>query len=570
MEKLRGKLRRIDRRGYKAYKELKGVYRFPDYSLFIDYVQSDPFAPPSRIRVTLSIESAGFPGEFYSNSSKKTGLEDFLLRKSYRVLKTLEKRRGTGKSGILDIQKPAQEILRQSAVIIKDGKIEVRFFIGLPALGRTILVKDAEDIFFRSIPDFVRRALILDRGEYGVLKKHTQLVEDEDYLREKLKDLKLVAFVKDDSILPRRSGIDPRPMEKGAIPFKSPESLRMKIDLPNQGEITGMGIPEGITLIVGGGYHGKTTLLLAIQSGIYNHIEEDGRGFVVARRNTVKIRAEDGRRIEKVDISPFITNLPMGMETKNFSTDNASGSTSQAANIIEAIEAGAELLLLDEDTSATNFMIRDRRMQLLVTKDKEPITPFIDRVRVLYRNYGVSTILVMGGSGDYLEVADRVIAMEDFIPKDITQEANMIVKEIPSERTVEGGKMIERIEKRVIRPEGFDPRRGRKEVKIDTPSTNLIRFGREAIDLQAIEQIVNINQTKSIGYAIYYALRNGIIDGKRNLLEILKILEKGFLNSSDYDKLSPFGLPMGEFAEIRSMEIASAINRMRSLKVASL
>lgn len=569
MQRLREKLLRIDRKGYKAYKGLKGEYKFPNYTLLIESVQSDPFAPPSRIRVSLSMSTAGFPFELYSNNSKKTGLEDFLLRKAYMTLKSLEKRRGTGKSGILDIQKPGQEILKQTGVVVKDGRIEARFFIGLPALGRTILARDAEEIFFRSIPEFVRRALLFDRKDYEKLKEHTSLVEDQDYLREKLKQMGLVSFIKDNSILPRRSGIDSRPMEKGAIPFKSPESLRVKINLPNRGEVTGMGIPEGITLIAGGGYHGKTTLLLAIQNGVYNHIEGDGREFVITVKNAIKIRAEDGRRIEKVDISPFINNLPMGMDTRDFSTDNASGSTSQAANIIEAIEAGAELLLLDEDTSATNFMIRDKRMQLLVAKDNEPITPFIDKVKSLYKDYGVSTILVMGGSGDYLDIADRVIVMENFIPKDATEKAKMVVKKVPSDRRKEGGERFGRIRKRVIRPEGFNPRRGRKEVKIDTPSLNVIRFGRESINLSSVEQIVNINQTKSIGYALLYILKNGIIDGRRTLRDILRVLERELVSSSDYDKLSPFGIPMGEFKEIRPLEVASAINRMRSLKVSS-
>ncbi len=569
MQRLREKLLRIDRKGYKAYKGLKGEYKFPNYTLLIESVQSDPFAPPSRIRVSLSMSTAGFPFELYSNNSKKTGLEDFLLRKAYMTLKSLEKRRGTGKSGILDIQKPGQEILKQTGVVVKDGRIEARFFIGLPALGRTILARDAEEIFFRSIPEFVRRALLFDRKDYEKLKEHTSLVEDQDYLREKLKQMGLVSFIKDNSILPRRSGIDSRPMEKGAIPFKSPESLRVKINLPNRGEVTGMGIPEGITLIAGGGYHGKTTLLLAIQNGVYNHIEGDGREFVITVKNAIKIRAEDGRRIEKVDISPFINNLPMGMDTRDFSTDNASGSTSQAANIIEAIEAGAELLLLDEDTSATNFMIRDKRMQLLVAKDNEPITPFIDKVKSLYKDYGVSTILVMGGSGDYLDIADRVIVMENFIPKDATEKAKMVVKKVPSDRRKEGGERFGRIRERVIRPEGFNPRRGRKEVKIDTPSLNVIRFGRESINLSSVEQIVNINQTKSIGYALLYILKNGIIDGRRTLRDILRVLERELVSSSDYDKLSPFGIPMGEFKEIRPLEVASAINRMRSLKVSS-
>eukprot|EP00438_Fugacium_kawagutii_P004327 Skav220059 [mRNA] locus=scaffold1709:61262:63212:- [translate_table: standard] len=209
--------------------------------------------------------------------------------------------------------------------------------------------------------------------------------------------------------------------------------MEVSITLPHAGTVTGMGITRGVSVIVGGGFHGKSTLLHALQLGIYNKVPGDGREHVVCEPSAVKIRAEDGRSVKCTDISPFINNLPFGKlavmgtmalwkATTEFSTGDASGSTSQAANIIEALEVGAMSLLVDEaprrqtdDTCATNFMIRDEKMKALVAPDKEPITAFVRKVRPLFEELGVSTILVVGGSGDFFTVADAVIMMDEWL-----------------------------------------------------------------------------------------------------------------------------------------------------------
>ena len=199
---------------------------------------------------------------------------------------------------------------------------------------------------------------------------------------------------------------------KGAIQFTSPQAFETTFNLPSGRAVTGMSIPEGITLIVGGGYHGKSTLL-GLERSVYDHIPNDGREFVITRHDAMKIRAEDGRGIQNVNISPFIDNLPGKKDTTHFSTDNASGSTSQAANVMEAL-GQTSTLLIDEDTSATNFMIRDGRMQKLIAPDKEPITPFSNKVRPLLEAHQVATILIVGGSGDYFDVADQVMMMDEY------------------------------------------------------------------------------------------------------------------------------------------------------------
>jgi predicted ABC-class ATPase len=425
---LNSTLFRLDNASYTAYKEIKGNYRFDNFTLIIDYVQGDPFASPSQLRIIIPQTVAAFPRQLYRSHSREVGLRDYLARQFARVAQEISCHRGTGKSGLIAIASLSQEVLERTAVFVNDTQVEVRLVVGLPARGRRILGRQAATMLCEDIPKIVTAALLYKFLNATEIQQQVEIVEDADWLRQQLPTKKLVAFVANGSILPRRSGIDPRPL-LDAIPFQSPSSLEIEFDCPNRGLIKGMGIPAGISLIVGGGYHGKSTLLRAIELGVYNHIPGDGREYVVTNFHGVKIRAEDGRSIAGVDISPFINHLPQGRSTTSFSTANASGSTSQAANIIEALEVGAQLLLIDEDTSATNFTIRDRRMQALIAKDFEPITPFIDKVRQLYNDYGISTILVMGGSGDYFDVADRVIGMENYLPQDLTIKAKAIAKQ---------------------------------------------------------------------------------------------------------------------------------------------
>ena len=309
--------------------------------------------------------------------------------------------------------------------------------VGLPARGRRVLGRQAAAMLCDDVPKIVNNTLKYASIDKKRLTAHLNAAEDADTLLAQLPELGLVAFVVDSSILPRRSGVDDRPLRGDhVIPFRSPDSLRVEVTLPHAGRVTGMGFPMGVTLIVGGGYHGKSTLLSALERGVYNHIPGDGRELVVTDPTAVKIRAEDGRRVEGVDIRPFINNLPDDSNAAAFRTDNASGSTSQAANIIEALEVGAKTLLLDEDTCATNLIIRDARMQTLVEKSGEPITPFVDRVRQLSDEQGVSSILVLGGSGDYFDVADTIIRMDAYTPRDVTVKAQAIASRQPTGRQV--------------------------------------------------------------------------------------------------------------------------------------
>ncbi len=565
MQKLRQQLMQIDGRGYKAYKAIQGQYRDGELTLFIDYVQGDPFASPSRLRLRVSREASGFPPEWDASWHRRVALEDFLARTAVGLLRRYRTRRGSGKSGLIHVDEPGQEMLPRTAVKVTGQYVELRLKVGLPAAGRRVLGREAAEMLCEDVPEIGRRTLFRSALDEARLLDQLQLADDQAAIRRALEERDLVAFVANGAVLPRESGVSNRPMQGRVIPFISPPSLEVTLDLPGGRQIRGMGIPAGITLIVGGGYHGKSTLLKAIERGVYNHIRGDGREYVITRERAMKIRAEDGRRVEKVDISPFINDLPFGRDTRQFSTEDASGSTSQAANIMEALEAGCQVLLMDEDTSATNFLIRDARMQALVAKEQEPITPFIDKVRQLYEDLGVSTILVLGGSGDYLDVAHRVIKMETYRPIDVTKEAKEIAARYPNRRRPEGGERFGTPRRRIVLPESFNARRGRKE-KSDAKGLHTILYGEERLDLTGLEQLVDESQTRALA-EVLRLMEKEIADGRRSLAECLDWLEQR-LAETGLDLLSPYpGQHPGDLAWPRRLEVAASINRLRSLRV---
>jgi predicted ABC-class ATPase len=566
MHQLQSILKRIDGRGYKAYKEIQGEYRFPTFTLFIDYVQGDPFASPSRIRVRMPMDVAHYPREWFAESHRRIGLEDWLTRKwAKHIGKYAFRVGGTGKSGLIAIDRPGQEILPRTSVVVNDRFVEVRLSVGLPARGRTVLGQKAAQMLCEDLPQLVQRALPVSSLDRNRIEERMRLVDNQRAIRRYLQERGWIAFVANGAILPRESGVSDRPLTTGkVVPFQSPSSLEVAVEVPHGPAIRGMVIRDGITLIVGGGYHGKSTLLKALERGVYDHIEGDGREYVITDRNAVKVRAEDGRRVEKVNISPFITHLPFGRDTVRFSTDDASGSTSQATNIMESLEIGTSCLLIDEDTSATNFMIRDGRMQALVAKGKEPITPFLDKVRQLYEEKGVSSVLVLGGSGDYFDVADTVIMMDEYQPRDVTREAKQIAQSRANDRKREGGDSFGEVTPRVPLRDSFNPKRGKKE-KVDAKGLHTIVFGETSIDLSALEQLVDHSQTRAIAEMIRYLGRR--VNGRQTLAQAIEKLYDE-IEQKGLDIISPYaGQHPGDLALPRKQELAGAINRMRTLRV---
>ena len=576
VDELRKILARIDGRGYKAYKDLQGAYAYPGFTLFIDHVQGDPFASPSKIRVRVPDTVVQLPPDFFSGRVRRVALQDFLIREVHHAIRQVcQGNRGIGKSGLIAIDVGGQEVLERTAMVVTPQWVEARLSLGLPAQGRTILGRQAEAMFCQEMPEIAEQALKWEHVDQERARAFVDCADNQESIRAQLDALGLVAFIADGAILPRSSGASDRPLSRQqAQSFRAPDSLRVSIPILHPvsqdgrltHSLTGFGIPKGVTLIVGGGYHGKSTVLRALERGVYPHVPEDGREYVVTTEQAVKIRAEDGRHIERVDISGFIKNLPYGQDTARFSTDNASGSTSQAASILEAVEVGATTLLLDEDTSATNFMVRDARMQALVHKEHEPITPFVDRVRELYERYGVSTVLVMGGCGDYFDVADTVIAMQDYQPLDVTEEAQRIAREFRTQREIETTSPLSEVASRIPVRESLDPSRGNREVKIEARSVDAIAFGHEVIDLSGVEQLVDASQTRAIGYSLHLASRRLMNGGLKAMVQGLVEL----FDDAGLDGLDPYHQGErhpGNFARPRAFEIAAALNRLRTLRI---
>jgi len=570
-------LGRIDGRGYPAYKELVGSYELGSVEVHVDHVQGDPFAAPSRVRVRVPMAEAGLPGEWISDRVRSMALADHLARCVRSALREgAGGRRGSGKSGLVSIDAGGQEVLERTAVRVHPDFVEARLEVGLPAAGRRILGREAERLLCEELPRVAQEGLFWRNLSAPQAREFVTCVENQAHLRAALEARGLVAFVADGSVLPRESGASDRPLLRQAVPLQAPESLCVELPLlhpiaTDEGErasLTGLGIPCGVTLVVGGGYHGKSTLLKALERAVYPHIPGDGREYVVTRADAVKIRAEDGRRVTAVDIEPFIANLPYGRSTDCFETDDASGSTSQAANIVEALEVDARCLLIDEDTSATNFLIRDARMQALVHKGGEPITPLLDRVRELYDRLGVSTLLVMGGCGDYFDVADTVLWMREYQPHDATADARRAASEHPSQRRSETTHALGPAVPRVPLAESLDPSRGRRAVKIGSRGRDRIEYGDDSIDLRAVEQIVDPSQTRAIGHAIELA-RVGAMAGMASVREVTDALD-ALLDAEGLDALDPFRRGErhpGNYARPRGHEIAAALNRLRTLRM---
>lgn len=559
-EDLRVNLRAINRKSYPAYKSLAGSYHFGKYTLNIEHVQGDPFAAPSRLSVKVNHKIAGFPASYYETKWDQTALEDYLIRRFHKQAdRFCFQAKGSGKSGIISVSRPGQEVLERTACQVEGDGIIVRFEVGFPANGRTINAGELEKILFDFLPVCVEQSLYYAKTPKQELEKVIFLAEDQQYIRQQLKERDMVVFIGDGSVLPRESGVSDRPL-KGGVPFQAPETMAVTLSLPHGGALRGMGIKKGITLIAGGGYHGKSTLLKALERGVYNHIAGDGREYVITEETALKLRAEDGRKITNTDISLFINHLPNGKDTKRFCTLDASGSTSQAANIVEGIESGSKLLLIDEDTSATNFMVRDDLMQRVVAREKEPITPFLERAVDLYRQAGISTILVVGSCGSYFYIADKIIQMDSYQAVDITEGTKKLIRDYPAPAVEAPGFHLPSGRREIDLSGSVQKRktyRGdgvvKERLKIKRMGKTAFSVGKENLDLRYVEQLVDEEQTQTLAYLLRYA-KEHYGEGKNDVGSVVKALDrllktKGLAGICDAGNV-PSGLAMPRVQEI--------------------
>jgi predicted ABC-class ATPase len=543
MDQLTAKLKKLEKQNFRAYQQIKGQYDFADFELHIDHVQGDPYASSSRFRATRAWSLTGLGWLKEKSYEYQVAARDFIARSFSEFAK---------QEATVSIALTGQTVLDNTSVVFTEHGIEIRFRIDLPADGRSILAKKAINIITFYLPKFIRRATLERELNIEAMIKHCEAVEDQDALRAQLEENNLAAFVANGSVLPRIAGNCDLPM-KGAVPFLAPESLSVTLNTPNQGDVTGLGIPKGITLIVGGGFHGKSTLLNAVERSIYNHIPGDGREGIVTATDTMKIRAEDGRCVHNLNLSNYINHLPMQKDTSNFSTQDASGSTSQAAWLQESIEAGVQTLLIDEDTSATNFMIRDERMQALVSKGAEPITPLVDRIGQLREEMGISTIVVMGGSGDYLDVADTVIQMHDYQAVNVTEKAQEVIAQHPTQRTNECETALEAFVPRSLNRAALMNILTDGKFRVNAKGKESLRFGKEFADLSALEQLESTSEVNAIGWAWFqFAQTPGWSNNPAKEFSAI-LSDEWHVNMPNY----------GDLAKPRVLDVMAALNRMR-------
>ena len=563
MRRLEQLLREVDHKPYPAYKSLKGRYTFQGFVLSIDHVQGDPFAAPSSLSIHLTAAQHGFLAEYYATPHRRIMLQDYLLRGFYKELgRYNHKAGGSGKSGTLSVSSCGQEVLERSALIINptDGSLVLRFSAGFPAAGRTTLAQELKKMLFEYVPACVLKTLRFAAADKAAIQKWISLSDDQKAIRDQLSEKGLIAFVANGAILPRKSGVDDRPMQ-GAVEFFSSAEDAVTLSLPGGRSMKGLGIKKGITLIVGGGYHGKSTLLKALERGVYDHIPGDGREYVITENTAMKLRSEDGRSVKQLDISAFIRDLPSKRDTKCFSTEDASGSTSQAACTVEAILSGSKTLLIDEDTSATNFMVRDALMQKVIHPGEEPIIPFLSRMRQLYETLGISTILVAGSSGAFFEISDTILQMREYKPIDITQEAKKAA-EATSERIETPDLLAISPDKRIPFP-NKEVTESRK-VKVRGNGTDAVSLNHESVELRFVEQVVDNEQTNLLG-AMLRTLEEQYFNGRDPLAKCVGSLYER-LSKQGFSACTQGSIP-GNLAMVRPQELWAMVNRYRGLRL---
>ena len=579
MNKLKKLIQSISDHPFQSIRKLTGNFQFPLFSFNFIKIQGSPGANPASIAtVKVSLADSELPGKFLDSSVSRLAVADFLIRRfNQGIAKYARQNRGKDGSGSFHTIEFGQKMLKRDSVLFSEQAIELRFIFSLPAKGSGGGRFDAEQawlMFEQELTVIVEYTLYYkayDQASKKLLQQYLDIQYNRQYIKHFMEQNSLCVFINNGARLPRISGVDDRPvLGADIISFQSPALTQIEIPLSSGNIILGMAIKEGITCITGGGYHGKSTLLQAILSGVYAHIPGDGREYIVTREDAVFIRAEEGRSIRNVNISPFISQLPNGVSTEQFSSDNASGSTSQAASIIESIESGSRFLLFDEDTCATNLLFRDELIKKVVDPANEPITPLYSTVRSIWKQHGVSMIFVVGGLGSFLQKADTCLLMDNYQCMDITNKVREVLGNVAEETPVRFSFDV----RRYLSTDNFAPsyinnrlkKQLSKRIKNLRNAPRQLEYGMDLINLEALPQIVEAPQLLSVGYCLLILHQE--MQKQKNEAQTIEYWLQWLYKKLDQQGLS-FLQPdyPGTLSLPRKYEIAAAINRTRSLKI---
>ncbi|MDR2732503.1 MAG: ABC-ATPase domain-containing protein [Fibromonadaceae bacterium] len=542
MKELHQRMLKMHGKPYGIYKSLQGqFFGFGDFTLKFTHIQGDPHAQPSKIMLSAKMNSLGFPEELYKTGEAETALADFLLRQF------------TENAGNISIVKAHSQIMRRNSLYIENGIVRILASVNLPGENRRIEGDKASELLIGTLSNWITAAMYWNNLDKEKCKTHVQCLANRNFLLPQLAEKKLAAFVPNNAILPRESGASEAPMQN-AVPFVSPPELLVNLNLPNGEQVAGMGIQTGVTIIAGGGFHGKSTLLHALEEAVYPHIPGDGRELIVIDETATPVKTEEGRVVNGTDISSFVRELPLQGSTENFTTKNASGATSQAANLVETLELGATTILIDEDASAVNFLIKDSRMRELINSEREPLIPLTDRIREL-AGRGVNFIIVAGACGDYLSLADNVIAFNEYRAECLTERAKKIAG---NAGTAQRGSPAmpqpaakTRKTKSEIYQEGLIPNSAvEKNVKIRA-AAGQITIGKLKADLRKLPSFFLFFLQRGIAELLHNFIRENKDEAGKDLREALK----GYCENLPANEMNDLALP-------RVVELGAAFLRL--------
>lgn len=497
MKALYQKIRSLDGKPYGTYKNLATrEWDIGDFVLEFIHVQGDPYAPASRVLLRAKLATLGYAPEWGSDFEHRLALSDFL----YRRLGRMVQERYPGKDAAVVFDTAGPEMLVRNSLWIDNGEIRACLQVRLPGEGRKIQAELAAEILTMVMPDLVAAGLYYTQGDEPAMQRHYRVLAERREILAQLDGRGLCAFVPDGAVLPRASGLSEMPLE-GAVPFAAPAELAVTLNACGR-EIRGMGIPKGIAVITGGAFHGKSTLLQALVRAVYPHVPGDGREGIVVDDTALRVGVEDGRSVRGTDLSMFVRDLPGGISTKDFSTLSASGSTSEAANLLEAMEAGARTFLIDEDSSAVNFLIRDVRVRKLLGDEREPLIPLTDRIRSL-ASAGMNFILVAGACGDYLDLADNIIVMTNYRAECAKMSS---WSRVAIESTVNARPFAAYMQplQKHVRPASAVER----QVKVKLAGDSLLQIGFLVADTSRLVTLVDKQQRLGAGFMLLNMLQN--------------------------------------------------------------
>ncbi|MDR7402525.1 MAG: ABC-ATPase domain-containing protein [Armatimonadota bacterium] len=560
-ERLRDKILTLEGKPLQAARALEGEYRFERFVLALDRVTAEPPGAPSAMRVRVDMAEARFPPGLWSTRPGRIALEDFLARRWLDAARRVARARGVRPAFAISVGE--QEILERTACRLAEDYVEVRGTVVLPTEGRRLASKALQALFVDDLPQVVEGSLLYPNLNPSAVQRHCEAVEDYEAMRTELSVHNLVAFLADGAVLPRDPATD-RPLLSRLVPLEAPRELRVTLTPPHRGPVTGLGIPRGVTVVLGHPLSGRSTFLRAVAAAVYPHLPGDGREYCVTVPDAVLVRADPGRRVEGVDVSAFVERLPGGQDPRRLRTESASDALAMAASVMEALEAGCSLLLVDEDTAAAALMGRDALWAEIAPEAARPVVSLAEVLRPLYEEHGVSSIVVTTRGAEYVPVADTVIALDEFRPRVVTAQAKQAAPAARPPRARFGG-----VHHRIPLPDSLAPLRGRRPRVESADGLRLPRraipLGPHTVDLSAVEQLVDPAQARAIAAALVFAADRGLADGARTIREILGLIEMEIARAG-LEVLVPDG-PAGDLALPRRHELAAALNRLRTLRV---